>query len=330
MTHVDVDTSFTEPMAHTDLNGDGIGYVESFDFSRANLSLESRIASITAVASVCYQNPKALGSISLYDRLAAENKGLPSSSYEFVPVLLPLPEWEELILIDDFLEHSDIAHTVRYGEVVTDDDDSYLLTNLRALIHDVGGERSKGYLNTEAECEIISRHFRVFRSKIDLATARQFMRHRASWQELSRHYVSGKRSAFEFYQSPRIPNAMFSETIDTALESYDALIDAGVKPEEARRILPQSMYTTVWSAWQPSQLDILYKLRIDPHAQAAAGQPLCDVVNQLTIPGLPEQDVLPSGIWALSSWPPLLADPTVPDCRQLPELASEPQIVSRM
>ena len=88
MTHVEVNEVFTIPTGHTNLNNDGIGYVESYDFSRANMSQESRIAAITTIASVCYQNPKALGSISLYDRLATENKGLPSSSYEFVPVLL--------------------------------------------------------------------------------------------------------------------------------------------------------------------------------------------------------------------------------------------------
>ena len=68
--------------------GDDIAFVEQYDFSTANMSEENRIHVITAVASICYQNPKAIGSESLYNRLLAESKGLPSSSAEFVPVLL--------------------------------------------------------------------------------------------------------------------------------------------------------------------------------------------------------------------------------------------------
>ncbi|MDN5104393.1 FAD-dependent thymidylate synthase, partial [Aliarcobacter butzleri] len=67
--------------------GDKIAFVENWDFSKANLNEENRILAITQVASICYQNPNALGSESLYNRLAAESKGLPSSSFEFVPVL---------------------------------------------------------------------------------------------------------------------------------------------------------------------------------------------------------------------------------------------------
>ena len=67
---------------------DDIAYVEQWDFSKANLNEENRIKAITTVASICYQNPKAINSESLYNRLLAESKGLPSSSAEFVPVLL--------------------------------------------------------------------------------------------------------------------------------------------------------------------------------------------------------------------------------------------------
>ena len=57
--------------------GDNIAFVEQYDFSTANMSEENRILAITQVASICYQNPKALGSESLYNRLLAESKGLP-------------------------------------------------------------------------------------------------------------------------------------------------------------------------------------------------------------------------------------------------------------
>ena len=75
---------------------DNIAYVEQWDFSRANLNEESRINAITQVASICYQNPKAIGSESLYNRLLAESKGLPSSSFEMCPILLTEEEVKQI------------------------------------------------------------------------------------------------------------------------------------------------------------------------------------------------------------------------------------------
>ena len=57
--------------------GDDIAFIEQYDFSRANMSEENRIKAITTVASICYQNTKAIGSESLYNRLLVESKGLP-------------------------------------------------------------------------------------------------------------------------------------------------------------------------------------------------------------------------------------------------------------
>jgi len=258
-----------------ELNSDGIGYVEQYDFSRANLSQESRIKAVTFVASVCYQNPKALGSVSLYDRLATESRGLPSSSYEFVPVLLTVNNWA---IVKAAILNLDKTMTdcEKYGEWI--DDGTYLLTNLRALISDVG-DRADEFYNTKKECNLIAKYFKVFKSKIDLSTRSQYIRHRASWQELSRRYVSGKKSEFEFYKSDKMNfiSQHADEVSDIFLDAndfhnlcvsrYNQAIEMGVKPEEARRCLPQSMYTTVWSAWQPAQLSNFFKLRLDKHAQ---------------------------------------------------------------
>ena len=37
--------------------GDDIAFVEQYDFSQANMSEKHRIHAISAVASICYQNP---------------------------------------------------------------------------------------------------------------------------------------------------------------------------------------------------------------------------------------------------------------------------------
>lgn len=282
------------PTGSITINNDGIGFVQSYDFSQANSSLEARIHAVTSVASICYQNPKSPNNESLYKRLYTESGSLPSSSFEFVPVLLDMrdskykPWADKLSLVSDVFKYGEIVHG------------GYLLTNLRALISCVGEDADNpAFFNSPTECGIIHEYFKVYLTKIDLATARQFMRHRASWQELSRRYVSGKKLPFEFYNSSKLTNIVSSSEIVTpeghyfsfdlttealinaCLLHYDAAIASGVKPEEARRILPQAMYTQVWSAWQPKQLENLFKLRCDSHAQSEIRQLACAMKDLL-------------------------------------------------
>lgn len=268
MTHVPIHTSWpTEPLRRVEnvLNKE-CGSVEEWDFSLANSSYESRVYFVTKVASICYGNPKALSSISLFDRLQAEAAGLPSSSYEFVPVLITKKQFAEV----------DLKQCYKFGELVANE--QYLLTNLRALIADVGPEESLKYLNTsEEEIQIIRDNFKVYLFNVDLATRAQMVRHRCSWQELSRRYVSGKKTPFDFYVSEKLSGIEHESCdfgkysteyiIQTCVAHYNYAISIGVKPEEARRILPQAMMTTIWGAFQPTQLANFFTLRLDSHAQ---------------------------------------------------------------
>ena len=245
---------------------DNIGFVENWDFSRANLNEENRILAITQVASICYQNPKALGSESLYNRLMAESMGLPSSSFEFVPVLLDYenPNHQEILK----LEYSNCK---KFGEIL---DDRYLLTNYRALVYDFENDKDKfsfdirTIFNTQEECNIIKEYFKVFLFKVDFPTRSQMVRHRISWQELSRRYVSAKRVPFEFYVSEKLKeNQKVKDLIKQSEDLYFELLENGVKPQEARRVIPQMGYTQIWGAFMPKQLDNYFKLRLDEHAQ---------------------------------------------------------------
>jgi len=282
------------PVNRKELNNDSIGYIEQYDFSRANSSLDARIEAITTVASVCYQNPKALGSISLYDRLVAESHGLPSSSFEFIPVLLDIDLVHELLAYKDIYDIEDIfadnnnMNIYKFGEIVNfinNTNGTHLLTNLRAVIEDFGPEIAQEdmFINSsEEDIRIIKENFKVFKMNIDLSTRAQYIRHRtAEWQELSRRYVSGKKKEFSFFISKKMKDVKSivqfdgedafdvdtEDVINICLNHYNAAIEEGVKPEEARRILPQAMYTTVWSAWKPKALSNFFKLRLDEHAQ---------------------------------------------------------------
>lgn len=245
---------------------DDIAFVENWDFSTANLNEKNRIQAITQVASICYQNPKALGNESLYNRLMAESMGLPSSSFEFVPVLLDYenPKHQEILKLE-------YSNSKKFGEQL---DDKYLLTNYRALVYDYENLQEefsfdiRTIFNTQEECKIIKDYFKVFLYKVDLPTRSQMVRHRVSWQELSRRYVSAKRVPFEFYISEKLKhNPKVKALVKQSEELYFELLDAGVKPQEARRVIPQMAYTQIWGAFMPKQLDNYFKLRLDETAQ---------------------------------------------------------------
>lgn len=263
--------SITKINAKENIFGDNIAFVEKWDFSQANTSEENRILAITQVASICYQSPKALGSETLYNRLMAESMGLPSSSFEFVPVLLNYnnPKHKELLA----KEYSNVK---KFGEPV--ENGAYLLTNYRAIVYDYENDND-GYsfdirqiYNTPEEADIIREHFHVYLYKVDLPTRSQMVRHRVNWQELSRRYVSGKRVPFDFYISEKMVPVKTDgfdtqKIIDLCVEHYMNAIDSGVKPQEARRIIPQAAYTQIWGAFMPTQLANYFKLRLDEHAQ---------------------------------------------------------------
>lgn len=67
---------------------------------------------------------------------------------------------------------------------------------------------------------------------------------------------------------------------------YQTLIDSGVAPEQARMVLPQSMYTEVYATGSLAAWARAYKLRSDPHSQKEI-RDLADMWNK-TISNLPQ------------------------------------------
>ena len=253
--------------------GDNIAYLESYDFSKANMSNETRLDVITLVASICYQSPKAHGSESLYNRLMAESGGLPSSSFEMVPMLFNYNDVKKIYGVD-----FETSNVLKYGEKI----DNYLLTNFRAVVYDFENLAIdlRDHFNTEAECAIIAKHFKVFKMKVDMPTFGQAVRHRVNWQVLSRRYVSGKRVPFDFYISEKMKGITSvndivgsdeefntQKVIDICLTHYYAALEQGTKPQVARGIIPQCAYTVAWCAMQPKQFNSFINLRSDTHAQ---------------------------------------------------------------
>lgn len=207
-------------------------------------------------------------------------RAYPSSSFEFVPVLL---RTKDIVLVN--LKRKAIPNILKYGEMLKVKAEDLLLTNYRALVYDVENDvldkSMLKFFNTSEDCKIIKQHFKVFHFKVDLPTRSQMVRHRVSWQELSRRYVSGERVPFEFYISKKMENvesfyhwtddetSVYStdEVINICLNHYKQALEQGIKPQEARRIIPQAAYTQIWGAFMPEQLDNYFKLRLDGSSQ---------------------------------------------------------------
>lgn len=143
----------------------------------------------------------------------------------------------------------------------------------------------------------------TLRLTIPVFTARQLVKHQIgmTWSEVSRRYVSDepsfwfpevwhtrpedvKQGSGEAAMNQQLVQFCASESVENSLESYKALLSAGVAPEEARIVLPLNhMTTVVWTgtllAWTR-----VGNQRLDPHAQLAtqeAAKGIQDIVKPL-------------------------------------------------
>jgi len=118
------------------------------------------------------------------------------------------------------------------------------------------------YLAREKHISPFGHCFASFHVKAPIFVARQLVKHKfLRWNEISRRYVDDKpefytpdvwrgRSADKKQGSEGVVNLelpLLAAHV-TAVEQYEELLDAGVAPEQARMVLPQSMMTEwYWS-----------------------------------------------------------------------------------
>ena len=268
--------------------GDGIAFIKEYDFSKSNSSHNSRLNAVTEIATVCYASPDKIGSQGLYDRLANEDIGIPSSAFAFIPVLMGGGKREELYY-EDTDWNTCLYDTKTFGEIINYEGKEYLLTNLRALLQDLGWttdykkaeKLSEKYFNTsEEDVEIIKKFYKVYKVKMDIATSKQWNRHNFHLQELSRRYVSGKKVPFDFYIDEKMQKITSvndilnydeefttQQVIDICMNHYYSSLEQGVKPQDARRIIPQGAYTEIWTGMMPRVYENMLKLRTKPKTQ---------------------------------------------------------------
>lgn len=154
-------------------------------------------------------------------------------------------------------------------------------------LHDEMQDNDTGlisYLAKHNHWSPFSHAFLSFRIKAPIFVARQLGKHQVglAWNEVSRRYVDAEP---EFYtpdawrkKAENVKQGSSDETVDTVgsnhgmnmvcLEAYNNLLKAGVCPEQARMVLPQSMMTEwIWSGSLYAFARIC-NLRLDSHTQA--------------------------------------------------------------
>lgn len=218
------------------------GYVQLWDFSTANTNEESRIEAVTTVASECYGiTPK--DRKKLYEQLKTEHCGKPSSAFEFVRGYL----------------NYDIATSLRNNINMSTYEDI---------------DESKAFKMTTETCRSMN-FFNVatFRLNIPQFLIKQVIRHRQfSFQELSRRVKANEDRPLEYWDlfedwgvcvgMPK-PELM-SRIVE---DMYRRMICEGVRPEEARSILPMGMYAPIWMQGDAQAFANYFEVRVDSHAQ---------------------------------------------------------------
>lgn len=157
---------------------------------------------------------------------------------------------------------------------------------------------SNGYLPSQDEKLIgyLAKHNHItpfthpqitLRESIPIFVARQRFKHVVgfTYNEVSRRYVddapdfymptewrtrpdgSIKQGSGDTHLENDQIKGLYTHTVEIALDTYNYLIKAGVAPEQARMVLPQSMVTSFYVTGSLAAFARAYRQRIDSHAQ---------------------------------------------------------------
>jgi thymidylate synthase (FAD) len=146
----------------------------------------------------------------------------------------------------------------------------------------------------------------TIRETVPIFVARERFRHTVGfvYNEVSRRYVSDtpeiwrpevwrskpegsiKQGSGDQFDDQSWADDVYLEATTKAKRAYDSLIHRGIAPEQARAVLPQSMYTSYYVTGSLSAWARFYNLRAAPDAQAEI-QELADKVDEIIRPLFP-------------------------------------------
>lgn len=153
------------------------------------------------------------------------------------------------------------------------------------------------YLATHGHWTPFSHPQITLREKVPIFVARQRFKHMVgfTYNEVSRRYVDDTPEFFvpdvwrsrpdgsvkqgsgtERVEVVRLPHSeefavpidiAYGEHVEDCADLYERMLEAGVAPEQARMVLPQSMYTEYYVTGSLAAWARAYKQRIDSHSQ---------------------------------------------------------------
>ena len=111
----------------------------------------------------------------------------------------------------------------------------------------------------------------TFRIKAPIFVARQLGKHQVGmvWNEVSRRYVEWRKRAKNIKQGSSEETVKYSTAplYAYAYQCYSNMLDDGICPEQARMVLPQSMYTEWYWTGSLAAWARVCHLRLDRHTQ---------------------------------------------------------------
>ena len=154
------------------------------------------------------------------------------------------------------------------------------------------------YLANHKHTSPFNHAFLTVRVKAPIFVARQLVKHKfMPWNEVSRRYVDSDPEFYVPYdwrkKASNVKQGSSDEAVNRLwgldplykqqLTLYNRMLKVGVCPEQARMVLPQSMYTEwYWSGTLGAFLDML-KLRLKPDTQQETrkiAKMIADIVKQ--------------------------------------------------
>tara|TARA_R110000803_G_scaffold92391_5_gene159871 strand:+ start:200 stop:817 length:618 start_codon:yes stop_codon:yes gene_type:complete len=154
------------------------------------------------------------------------------------------------------------------------------------------------YLANHKHTSPFNHAFLTVRVKAPIFVARQLVKHKfMPWNEVSRRYVDSEPEFYVPYdwrkKASNVKQGSSDEAVNRLwgldplykqqLTLYNRMLKVGVCPEQARMVLPQSMYTEwYWSGTLGAFLDML-KLRLKPDTQQETrkiAKMIADIVKQ--------------------------------------------------
>ena len=168
-----------------------------------------------------------------------------------------------------------------------------------------GDQRLLNYLARHGHWTPFAHPQLTFRIKAPIFVARQLFKHKVGLteNEISRRYVTENIEFFtptSWREAPEVnikqgsggdldPTSQINVTYAVkklyfyAKQVYDELIAAGVAPEQARMVLPQSTLTEwIWTGSLQAMWRVC-QLRLDPHAQFETQQIAKQIDNQIRL-----------------------------------------------